>query len=79
MSGPLFNDLGVTDMSVKVYRGSQDLEVTSPVSTTILQPEVIAKGIQMNIVGGLPGKDGDAAADPGDFVPLINALLNQGI
>lgn len=60
--------------------GTTQIEVASPESQTDLLLEMSSRRVDVSIVGGAPGADGlDAETDPGDMVPIINALLNQGL
>lgn len=74
MSEEFINDLGTTEMILRTVRAATatSVEVTSPVLTT-LNCLMTARTVQIDIVGGLPGRDGRdgidgvGAVDPGDL------------
>lgn len=79
------HELGTTQMLVRTDRIAQatGIEVTSPESQTEVELRMTGRRVDVQIFGGAPGADGedgeDSSTDPGDLVPILNALLNQGI
>lgn len=79
------HELGTTQMIVRTDRIAlaTGVEVTSPVSETALELRMTTRRVDVQIMGGAPGTDGRDGegfdTDPGDLIPILNALLNQGI
>jgi hypothetical protein len=77
LSEEFVNDLGTTEMILRTVRAATatSVEVTSPIQTT-LECQMVSRTVQMEIVGGAPGRDGTdgrdgidgvGAVDPGDL------------
>lgn len=86
-----FNDLGTTEMVVRTTRvaSATEVEVTPPTSETTFSLPTISRKVEMNVMGGPPGGEGQPGRDgmvvivtepaesydPGDFTLIFENKL----